>query len=222
VGIEPHIGGLVKRVLATVIVVPAALFVFCSAASAQTGAMPTSGGVTFAAQGPGQQPNVPPAAQRAEDTVERVVRRFGIGVDGGVALDPELIQFGAHGTFAPIFRRDIEFRPGIEFGVGELTTMFGINLDVVYFLPGSTRTTRWMPYVGAGPNFALSHRGLEIDVEDGEGNIDTGNRFDFGDTDFATGFNFIAGARNQRGVFFELRATAHGVSNVKLMAGYNF
>ena len=48
------------------------------------------------------------------------------------------------------------------------------------------------------------------------------NRFDFGDTDFVSGFNFIAGARRPNGLFFELRATAYGVSNVKLLAGYNF
>jgi hypothetical protein len=72
-----------------------------------------------------------------------------------------------------------------------------------------------MPYVGAGPNFGLSHRGFETDDDD------TG-RFDFGDTDFNGGLNFIAGARSQRGVFFELKATAYGVSNIRLMAGFNF
>jgi hypothetical protein len=162
------------------------------------------------------QQNVPPKAQDAEDKVERAVKRFGIGVEAGVALDPELIDFGAHGTFGPIFHRNVEFRPGIEFGVGELTTTFGINLDVLYTLPGATRQTRWTPYVGAGPNFALSHRGFESD------SANPTNRFNFSDTSFDAGLNFIAGARNRNGMFLEMRATAYGVANVRLLAGFNF
>lgn len=163
-----------------------------------------------------QQPNVPKGAQQAEDAVERIVKRFRIGVEAGVGVDPELIMFGAHGAFAPIFHRNVEFRPGIEFGLGELTTLFGINLDVLYTLQNATRGTAWLPYIGAGPNFSLSHRGFESD------NVDDGNRFDFSDTDFEAGFNFIAGARRQNGMFFEMKATAYGVANIKLLAGFNF
>jgi hypothetical protein len=163
------------------------------------------------------QSNVPAPARQVEDEVEDVVRRFGIGVEGGVGMDPELIMFGAHGTFGPIFNRGVRFRPGIEFGLGEVTTTFGINLDVLYVLPGVARGTRWAPYVGAGPNFALSHRSFETDEPD-----DNGNRFDFGDTDFNGGFNFIAGARHRNGMFLEMKATAYGVSNVRLLVGYNF
>ena len=169
------------------------------------------------ALGSAQQSNVPPEAQQVEDAVERAVERFRIGVDAGVALDPELIMFGAHGAFAPIFHPNVEFRPGIEFGVGELTTLFGINLDVLYALPGATRATRWMPYIGAGPNFALSHRGFESEEED-----EDRNRFDFSDTDFTSGLNFIAGARAQNGLFLEMKATAYGVSNIRLLVGFNF
>ena len=167
----------------------------------------------------GQPTNVPPAGRQAEDAVERTVRRFRIGVEGGVGLDPELIMFGAHGSFGPIFTRGVEFRPGVEFGVGELTTLFGINLDVLYTLPGSTRGARWTPYVGIGPNFGLSHRGFETDTDDED---DDRNRFDFSDTDFEGGVNFIAGARAQNGMFLELKGTAYGVSNVKLIVGFNF
>lgn len=174
--------------------------------------------VLFVADAQQQPSNVPAPAQQAEGAVERTVRRFRIGVEGGVALDPELIVFGAHGAFGPIFTRNIEFRPGFEFGVGEITTLFGINLDVVYTLPGS-RTAAWTPYAGAGPNFALSHRGFDsTDQNTG----DTTNRFDFSDTDFNGGFNFIAGVRSQHGVFFEMKATAYGTSMVRLLAGFNF
>lgn len=161
-----------------------------------------------------------PAAQ-AQGGVEDFVERFGIGVQGGVGLDPELIVFGAHGTFAPIFHPGVEFRPGIDFGIGEVTTTFGVNLDVLYRLPGSAG--RWRPYFGAGPNFALSHRDLDLDLDDEvDDDVDGTNRFDFSDTDFESGFNFIAGARATGGLFVEMKATAYGVTNIRLLVGFNF
>jgi hypothetical protein len=160
------------------------------------------------------------------------VERFGIGVQGGVGLDPELVVFGGHATFAPIFTNSLEFRPGVEFGLGEVTTTFGVNLDVIYLLPGATRGTRWMPYVGAGPNIGLSHRGFSTDDGDGDVDVEVGgvdvevdedrNRFDFSDTDFNGGMNFIAGARSQTGFFVEMKATAWGVSTIRVLAGFNF
>jgi hypothetical protein len=137
-------------------------------------------------------------------------------------------MFGAHARFGPIFNRSIELRPGVEIGIGEITTLLGINVDVLYMLPGASRQSRWMPYVGAGPTFGLSHRGFSTDDDD---NVDLGgvidvdpdrNRFDFGDTDFNGGMNFFAGARNQRGLSFELKATAWGVSNIRMLVGFNF
>ena len=170
-----------------------------------------------------QQSNVPAAAQDAASDIEDAARRFRLGVRAGVGLDPELINFGAHAMFGPVFNPRVTFRPGVEFGVGEITTMFGVNLDVLYTLPGGTAQTRWLPYFGGGPNFGLSHRGFETDDEDNvDGDDGTRNRFDFSDTDFNGGFNFIVGARNRGGTFFELNATAYGVSNIKLLAGFNF
>jgi hypothetical protein len=208
---------LKKLSFANVWVLSAVVLLSASVASAQQETGRVSGLTTLSsARAQAQRPNVPAQAQQAEDAVEEVVKRFRLGVEGGVGLDPELIMFGAHGAFAPVFSRHVEFRPGVEIGVGELTTLFGINLDVLYTLPGVTRRTRWIPYIGAGPNFSLSHRGFEADLDD------SGNRFDFSDTDFDGGLNFIAGARSQRGVFFEMKATAYGVSNVRLLAGFNF
>jgi len=171
--------------------------------------------VFAAAQTSAQQSNVPPEVKQAENAVESAVRRFHIGVFGGVALDPELIEFGAHAAFGPFFGKNIEFRPGFDLGVGEVTTQFGINLDVLYIMPGSTTSTRWAPYLGFGGNFGLSHEGFEEEDEEG-------NRFDFSDTDFEGGMNFIVGMRSPRGVFFEMRATAYGVSAIRLLGGFNF
>jgi hypothetical protein len=167
-----------------------------------------------------QQTKVPPEVRQAEDTVERAARRFRLGVEAGVGLDPELLMFGGHGAFGPVFHPNVEVRPGVEFGLGEVTTLFGINVDVLYLLPGAARGNRWMPYVGAGPNFALSHRAFDSDdeIEDD----DTGNRFDFSDTDFVSGFNFFAGARTVNGMFLEFKSTAYGVSTIRFLVGYNF
>ena len=174
------------------------------------------------------QQNVPPAAQQTASEAEGAVRRFGGGVQGGLGLDPEIIDFGVHATLGPIFRPTVQLRPGIEVGLGEVTTMFAFNLDVLYTIPGFTSETRWLPYVGAGPSFGLSHRGFETDNID---NVDTNgdsiedddrSRFDFSDTDFNGGMNFIVGMRRQNGMFFEMKATAWGVSNVRLLSGFNF
>jgi len=172
------------------------------------------------------QQNVPAPAQRAAAQAESTARRFGAGVQGGIGLDPELIDFGAHATFGPIVRPNVQLRPGIEIGLGEITTLLGINVDVLYTVPGFTSDTRWIPYVGAGPNFSLSHRGFETEEGDhvdinGTANDDV-SRFDFSDTDFEGGMNFIVGMRRQSGMFFEMKATAWGVSNVRLLAGFNF
>jgi hypothetical protein len=203
----------------------------CVASAQQTTAAPT----TRARVTSNQQGNVPPAAQDAAAATESFVDRYGIGVEGGVGLDPELLMFGAHATFGPIFSPRLSFRPGVEFGVGEVTTELGINLDVLYRFPGATSRTAWAPYIGAGPNFALSHQGFSAEdhaeatmtttTTTGNGataTTTTRNRFDFGDTDFDGGFNFIVGARRPNGVFVEMKATAYGVSNVRLLAGFNF
>ncbi|HEX6974950.1 MAG TPA: hypothetical protein VF147_11140 [Vicinamibacterales bacterium] len=65
--------------------------------------------------------------------------------------------------------------------------------------------------------FGLSHRGFEVT----DASLPD-DRFDFGDTDFEGGVNVIAGARKANGMFMEMRATAYGVSNVRLLVGYDF
>ena len=162
-------------------------------------------------------------AQAARD-VERAARRFRIGVEGGVGLDPEIIDVGVHANIGRFVRNNMTFRPGLEIGAGEITTLLNINLDVLYSLAEFTEETRWTPYVGAGPAFGLSHRGVsasDVDDPDAEA-LDDRNRFDFSDTDFNGGVNFIVGMRKPSGVFFEMKATAWGVSNIRLLAGFDF
>ena len=153
------------------------------------------------------------AGRRVEAEVTRNVRLYHVGVRGGVAIDPELITVGAHASLGPFFTRHITFRPGLELGFGEVTTLLGLNLDGVYHITGETRG-RWSPYAGAGVNVSVRHIGFEGEQD--------GNRFDFGDWDWASGVNFLVGIESRGGAFFELNATAHSNPHVRLLVGYNF
>ena len=168
-----------------------------------------------------------------QSQVAREAHKFGFGVVGGVGLDPELIDVGAHATFGPLFKRDLVFRPGLEVGVGEITTVLNINLDFIYTFTDEKEPSGLSPYIGVGPAFGLSHRGFSTEETDhvttsgtttttATATTTTPNRFNFSDTDFNGGLNFIVGMRKANGVFFEMRATAWGVSNIRLLAGYNF
>jgi hypothetical protein len=161
-----------------------------------------------------QQEPVPPEVRRLESQIERQARRYRAGMQVGAALDPELISLDGFATLGPFFSRNTFFRPNVEFAFGEVTTLFGIHLDGIYMLPGITRSIRWAPYVGAGPSFSFSHRGFE-DEEDGQ-------RFDFGEFEWHNGVNFIVGARNPNGVFFEMKSTAWGAANIRLLGGFEF
>jgi hypothetical protein len=187
-------------------------------ASSDTGNTPVAIAVNVTQARPttGTSPDepIPAEVRRLESDIARQVRRYRVGVEGGVTIDPEMISVGAHATFGPFFNPNLNVRPSFELGTGEVTTLVAFNVDVLYTIPGASRQTRWAPYVGAGPNFSFSHRGFEGETD--------GNRFDFGEFNYDTGFNFIVGAQNPKGVFFEMRATAGGVANVRLIAGFNF
>jgi len=170
------------------------------------------------------QPVIPAEVQRLTSQIERQARRYRAGVFAGAALDPELISLNAFATFTPWPQPRLAVRPGLEFAFGEVTTLLGLNIDVLYSLPGVRQLARWAPYVGAGPNFAFSHRG--VDEEDFIGDPDApeidDDRFDFSQWDWNTGLNFIVGARNPNGTFFELKGTAYGVSSIHMLGGFEF
>jgi hypothetical protein len=167
---------------------------------------------------------VPPEARRLAAQVERQARRYRAGVMTGAALDPELISINAFATLMPLRQRSIAIRPDVELAFGEVTTLIGMHFDVLYALPGIRPSVRWAPYVGAGPNFSFSHRGIEetefLDP-DQPTTIDN-DRFDFSQFDWNAGWNFIVGARNPNGTFFELKATAYGVANIRMLGGFEF
>jgi hypothetical protein len=67
---------------------------------------------------------VPQEVRRTERSIEREARRFQVGVRQRVALDP------------------VYFRPNVEFAYGEVTALFGLNLQAIYRLPINSRRGR--------------------------------------------------------------------------------
>jgi hypothetical protein len=175
-----------------------------------------------------QPPTPEPAArpnqgQPAGAATVQGARRFRIGLQGGVGLHPELVNVGVHADIGKIVTERLSFRPGLEIGLGEITTLLNINLDVLYALKEETGSTRWIPYAGAGPAFGWSHEGVSAtDVDDPDVTDEVEDRFDFSDTDSTTGMNFIFGVRRASGLFVEIKATAWGNSNIWLLAGFSF
>src|SRR5215510_1352189 len=161
---------------------------------------------------------VPASVRKVESDIQRQFSKWHGGFQLGAALDPTLLSFSGFAAIQSGLSRSVQFRPGLEFAFGELTKLFSINLDGIYTLPGMSRMTRWAPYVGAGPQFAISHRNFDQQVINGT----TVNRIDFGDWSWNTGLNFIVGARSPAGASFELKGTAWGAASVRLLAGYQF
>ena len=145
------------------------------------------------------------------------IGRFRVGIRGGLAIDPELVVIGAQAQLGPLVR-SLWFRPTAEFGFGEVTKVFSLNGDLVYFLPfsgqGSNPQTRWNTYVGGGPLLTVLRRDFEgfpnqpADLDD--------------DWDSEVGLNFLAGALQSNGLFLELRASAYSTPNVRLYIGFTF
>jgi hypothetical protein len=159
---------------------------------------------------------VPPEMRRTERAIEREVRRLQVGVRGGVALDPELVMIGVHAQVGPFFSRNVYLRPNVEFAYGEVTALFGLNLEAIYRLPIS-RAGRWSAYVGAGPGFNFIHQSFDRTTG-------SGSRIDFGDFHSDTGLNILGGLRFRSGVFTELKTSVYtnAAPRLRLVVGYNF
>jgi len=154
----------------------------------------------------------PKEVREVQHEIERLARRWQIGVRVGAGLDPELFLLGVHTAIGPIFSRDFYFRPSVEYAFGELTDMGAINLEGAYRLPITFRQGRWSAYVGAGPGLNFIHQGIgKRDVS-------------FSNFDYRTGLNVFSGVLFRRGTFAEVKTSlwAEGVPTLRLMFGYTF
>lgn len=203
------------------------LFIIANDAVRPQGKIPEGSGITIISS-PGDDPDVrvahfialsnlpppPPATspstvpqsmQRLDREIQRAARAWNVGLYTGFSLDSELVLFGINARFGPIFG-DIYFRPGFEFGLGEVSRAFTINLEGVYRLPVTNRLGPWSTYVGAGPT-------LSWDCLCGHGPDDFS---------FNAGLNVFMGMQWRKGMFIEGKATVWSTPHLRLMVGYTF
>ena len=126
--------------------------------------------------------------------------RSHLGPRVGYDFDTEVATVGGQISF-PIGNR-LEFYPSADIHLVDEGSMFGVNLDLKYRIPG--QSLPWL-YVGAGLGIMSRSVG------------------DFDDTD--TGFNLMVGAESLRGrvhPFVEGRVIMADGSAAQLLAGLNF
>ena len=155
---------------------------------------------------------VPPSIRATESAIARDARKFHFGIQGGVALNPELMDFGVLEKFGPFFTKRLSLRPSVDFAFGEITKLFALNLDAIFNLapnPGAKQSV----YFGLGPQFNFAHQS----ASNGEG-------VDFSDFHYSNALNLIVGVKWRSGVFTELKTSiwASPAPVIRLMAGYSF
>ena len=121
-----------------------------------------------------------------------------LGVRAGVSANPDQFYFGGHAETAPLVG-NLHFRPNLEVGIGDDTTLVAVNIEFAYHFP-SQRS--WHVYAGGGPALNFIRRG--------------------GDTDSEGGLNLLAGVQHARGLFAEFKVGTLDSPDVKLGVGYAF
>ena len=156
---------------------------------------------------------VPEKIRDVESDIKRESRRWRLGVRAGAAFDPELFTFGIQSQMGPIFHPRVLFRPNAEFAFGEVTDLVALNLEVIYRFSATSRRGNWTPYLGAGPALIFIHQSFQA-----------GRQIDFGNFDYETGFNILAGVQSRRGMFAELKTSLYSgpAPKLRLIVGYNF
>jgi hypothetical protein len=120
------------------------------------------------------------------------------GIQGGISIDPDQFYFGGHIETSPLVDR-LRFRPSVDIGIGDDLTVVAGNFDFTYTFPSRQR---WSLYVGGGPSINF------YDSDDG--------------TETEGGFNFLIGAKDRRGLFFELKVGLGDSPDLKFGVGYTF
>jgi hypothetical protein len=162
-------------------------------------------------------PTVPAQVGRVERDIERSARHYQIGINVGVGLDPELILVGATGQFGPIFSPDLYFRPGVEFGWGEVTTMVSLKPELVYRLPVTARAGQWTLYVGGGPGFNFTHKSFNQTTS-------SGSSVSFHSLHDDATLDILGGIQRRGGMFTEIQTSVYAQTApvLSLVIGYRF
>lgn len=122
------------------------------------------------------------------------------GVRAGASGGPEQFHVGVHGDTGPIADK-LRFRPNLELGVGDDSTLTAVNLEFVYPLQ-LDKSREWSIYPGVGPAFNIVNRNSN--------------------TDLRGGLNFLLGLAHRDGFFTELKVGALDSPDVKFGVGYTF
>lgn len=156
---------------------------------------------------------LPQKVRDLESEIRHESRRWRLGVHAGAAFDPELFAFGIQSQMGPIFHPRVLFRPNAEFAYGEVTDLIALNLETIYRFSAASRRGNWTPYLGAGPALVFIHQ-----------NFQSGRNIDFGNFDYETGLNILAGMQSRRGTFVELKTSLYSgpAPKLRLIFGYNF
>lgn len=175
------------------------------------------GGASSAEASSRQAAPIPPEVRGVEHDIRGEARRWRLGAQAGVDLDPELVMFGIHSQMGPVFSRNVFFRPNADFEWGEVTDMVGLNLEFVYRMRNTTRNGTWAPYVGGGPGLNFIHQSFQ--TQPGQG-----RNISFGNFAYSTGFNILMGVQNRRGTFFEVKTSLYSspAPVLRLIVGKNF
>jgi hypothetical protein len=128
------------------------------------------------------------------------------GIRAGVSGNPDQFFFGGHVETSPLAEH-LTFRPNVEVGVGNDTTLLAFNFEFAYWVPMQKRHP-WSLYFGGGPAANLYSFG-------GGG---PGRR----NSDLTGGFNALVGIQHREGLFTELKVGAIDSPTVKFTVGYVF
>jgi hypothetical protein len=123
----------------------------------------------------------------------------GVGLRAGVSGSPDQFYAGVHYETAELTER-LRFRPNLEVGVGDDTTLVALNVEFAYRIP--IRRHPWSVYFGGGPALDLYHSEGETTAEGG--------------------FNILVGLLHDGGLFVELKVGALDSPSVKVGVGYSF
>jgi hypothetical protein len=172
-----------------------------------------AGGTSNSGDKGAQAAPVPQQVRTAEAEIRRESRRWRLGGRAGIGFDPELFTFGVQSQMGPIFHPRVLFRPNAEFAFGEVTDLIALNLEGIYRFSTPYRGGVWTPYVGAGPALIFIHQ-----------NFQQGRDIDFGNFDYETGFNVLAGMQSRSGMFGELKTSLWSgpAPKLRLIIGYTF
>jgi len=157
-----------------------------------------------------QEAPPPPQVRHVTSEIKREARRWHGGGRVGFGFSPELFMFGLQSQIGPVFTRRFLLRPNAEFGFGELTDMFAVNLEGAYRLRTKYHG-RWSPYIGMGPSLNFIHQGAS------SGDVS------FSNFSYKTGFNvFVGGERGRTFVEMKTSLWSDQAPVLRLFVGYNF